>query len=114
MHSTKNQALAVIVFVIGIALVFVGFKAIVRPNPIPALRACTNNLRQIESAKLIWLIENNKATNAVPTWEDIHPYLSRGIEDGMPTCPKGGSYIIGRADEWPRCSCGASLPEKLK
>ena len=42
------------------------------------------------------------------TWADIKPYMGRGPEGGIPKCPQGGVYIIGRLDEDPTCSIGVS------
>src|SRR6266705_5770531 len=60
---------------------------------------CINNLRQIDGAKQQWALENHKTTNDMPIWEDVRPYFKNGI-----ACPQGGTYILGRVDEPPRCS----------
>ena len=54
--------------------------------------ACINNLRQIDGAKQQWALETHAPSNAVPTWNNIQPYLGRGT---LPVCPAGGSYTIG-------------------
>lgn len=69
--------------------------------------ACVNNLRVIDDAKQQWALENGK-TNGVVTWADIKPYMGRGTEGSIPKCPQGGVYTIGRLDEDPTCSIGAS------
>jgi hypothetical protein len=69
--------------------------------------ACVNNLRVIAGAKEQWALENGK-TNGIVTWADIKPYMGRGPEGGIPKCPQGGVYIIGRLDEDPTCSIGVS------
>ena len=58
-----------------------------------------NNLRQLDGAKEQWKLENPKATNDVPTWEDLLPYLRQ-----KPACPQGGTYFLGRVGETPTCS----------
>jgi hypothetical protein len=75
-------------------------------NRMPSTAACINNLRQIESAKQQWALENGKTANDVPSWDDIRPYIGRGEKGEMPQCPQGGSYILGRIGESPKCSIG--------
>jgi hypothetical protein len=65
--------------------------------------ACINNLRQIDGAKIQWMLENGvKDKSAVPTAFTLAPYLSKkGL---FPKCPLGGSYTIGSVDVNPTCS----------
>jgi general secretion pathway protein G len=106
-------------FIIGLVAVAVVALAVAIPNFIratstPASNACVNNLRQIEGAKQQWALENGKTTNDTPTWADIQPYLGRGLQGEIPKCPQGGTYILGRVGEPPRCSIGGprhSLPQ---
>jgi hypothetical protein len=63
--------------------------------------ACLNNLRQIDAAKQQWALEKNKTTDAIPTEQDLLPYLKDGI---FPTCPPGGTYTINAVGELPACS----------
>jgi len=69
--------------------------------------ACINNLRQLAAAKNEWALEKNKPTGAVPTKEDLLPYLKK-----WPVCPGGGTYTIGPAGKFPpTCSLpGHVLP----
>jgi hypothetical protein len=73
-----------------------------------ASNACVNNLRNIVAAKQQWVVDYHKATNDVPTWDDLRPYLERGVKNELPHCPAGGKYTIGRVDEKPTCSVGGS------
>jgi hypothetical protein len=72
-------------------------------RPAPAF-ICSQNLRQIDAAKQMWVIEHESSTNRFPSWEDIHPYIGRSVSDPLPTCPQGGTYTIGRIGEIPSCS----------
>jgi hypothetical protein len=57
------------------------------PGP-AAVESCVNKLRQIDSAKQHWAEQNHKATNDVPTWEDLRSYVK-----SVPlVCPNGGTY----------------------
>jgi septal ring factor EnvC (AmiA/AmiB activator) len=71
--------------------------------------ACINNLRQIDAAKQMWALENDKTTAAVPTAQELQPYFKDGI---FPVCPDGGAYTIGAVGEPPTCSIpGHVLPQ---
>jgi hypothetical protein len=65
-----------------------------------ARNVCLNNARKIEGAKESWA-QQSGATNGAPvTWNDIAPFLP----NGMPSCPEGGKYQIGRVGEQVTCS----------
>lgn len=66
--------------------------------------ACVNNLRLYDSAKQQWALENKKQATDTPTEDDLRPYLGRGANGEMPTCPDGGTYTIGAVGEKPTCS----------
>src|SRR6266436_1750994 len=67
--------------------------------------ACINNLRQIDGAKQEWALENRKGSNDIPSSAEIAIYL---VNNRLPVCPLGGTYIIGRVDEDPKCSISTS------
>jgi len=93
---------AVVVLVLAVALV----PAFIRARNTSASNACVNHLRQIAGAKEQWAVENRKTTNDIPSWADIKPFLSHAE---VPQCPDGGTYIVGRVGELPRCSLGPAL-----
>ncbi|HUZ07403.1 MAG TPA: hypothetical protein VMV89_07925 [Candidatus Paceibacterota bacterium] len=73
-----------------------------------ARNQCINNLRQIDAAKDEWALENNKSADAVPTAQDLLPYIPNNI---FPVCPSGGTYTIGAVGVPPTCSIpGHALP----
>jgi septal ring factor EnvC (AmiA/AmiB activator) len=73
------------------------------------LNACINNLREIDAAKQQWALENNKTAGAVPTAQDLLPYLADGL---FPVCPSGGIYTINAVNVPPTCSIpGHVLPQ---
>lgn len=63
------------------------------------LNSCINNLRQIDGSTETWAMENHKDTNAIPTWNDILPYMKC-----RPRCSSGGTYTLGSASRMPTCS----------
>jgi hypothetical protein len=65
------------------------------------------NLREIDGAKDEWALEFKQGTNAVPTWDDLRPFLPYSTStDYGPSqrCPQGGRYTPGRVGEAPSCS----------
>ena len=100
MSTSKKATIAFAVLVlvaVGVALLrqmWWGYSA-------AAGQACVNNLRQLEGAKQQWALENHKDedTNAAPAWQDLQPYLNHKL-----TCPDGGTYVLGRVGEQPKCS----------
>jgi chromosome segregation ATPase len=76
-----------------------------------ARNQCINNLRQIDAAKNEWALENNKTVGAVPTAQDIAPYIKLDADGNIPGCPSGGTYTIGAVGVPPTCSIpGHVLP----
>jgi len=72
-------------------------------HPSPAY-ICSQNLRQIDVAKQMWVVEHNMNTNGSLNWDDIHAYITRAPSDPLPKCPQLGTYTIGRIGEIPSCS----------
>ena len=68
-----------------------------------AAKTCVKNLQQIAAAEKQWNAAHPQATNTIPTWEDLQPFLSQ-----KPACPGGGTYTLGRMGESPTCSLGGS------
>jgi len=74
-----------------------------------ARNTCINDLRQIDAAKQQWALEKNKNTEAVPTVQDIAPYLPGGV---LPVCPSGGTYTLNGVGYLPSCNVpGHVLPQ---
>ena len=65
------------------------------------VNVCINNLRQIDSAKQQWALENKKSVDAIPTAQEILPYLKDQI---LPVCPSGRTYAINAVGLVPTCT----------
>jgi septal ring factor EnvC (AmiA/AmiB activator) len=77
-----------------------------------ARNACINNLRQIDAAKQQWALEKSKTADAVPTMQDIAPYIKLDANGNIPGCPSGGTYTLNAVGELPSCSIpGHVLPQ---
>jgi membrane protein involved in colicin uptake len=68
------------------------------------MNACINNLRLIDAAKQQWALENKKLATDTPEVSDLQPYVGRGTNGEMPSCPDGGTYTFGTIGERPVCT----------
>ncbi|MBS1722223.1 MAG: type II secretion system protein [Armatimonadetes bacterium] len=67
--------------------------------------SCLENLRQIDQAKQMWQLENNKLANDVPVMSDLYPrYLK-----SQPSCPKNGTYTINDCSTPATCNKHSGL-----
>lgn len=102
-HYMNRKGERIIMAVILVAVSLVLFAAFVAPylvnRPVDPVNVCKSNLRQIDGAVQGWAIENHKDTNAVPTWNDILPYIKKALK-----CPSGGTYTLGSPSRMPTCS----------
>jgi hypothetical protein len=103
MRNSKRLIGAAAVSVLVIVAVLPAF---IRARTTSASNACVVHLRQIAGAKEQWVLDNRKTTNDSPSWNDIRPYLGHGE---VPRCPDGGTYILGRVGDLPRCSLGPAF-----
>lgn len=70
---------------------------------------CINNLRTLDAAKAQWALDKEKPADAVPSAQDLLPYLRDGI---FPACPDGGTYYLNGVDTVPTCNLqGHVLPQ---
>jgi len=104
----------IVVLIIGILL------AIAIPNFIQSresarARACIGNLKQIDSAKQQWLMDNKASAIATEAW--TNPFTQAADPENLvgtyirsgPSCPEGGIYNTNTATTIPTCSLGSNL-----
>lgn len=94
-----------IVGVVGIAVIGM-LAAIAIPNFVKAretaqMKACINNLRQLDGAKRQWALEYKKEMTDAPTEDEVVAYLK---DRQLPICLAGGTYTIETVGESPACS----------
>ncbi len=71
-------------------------------SPSAQRAACIAYLKQIDSAKESWALENKKRNGATPSMADLVPKYIRT----EPRCQAGGIYAIGALGVNPTCSIG--------
>ena len=98
----------IVVAIIGL-LAAIAIPNFVRARTTAQQNACINNLRQIDGAKQQWALENKVSATATPVATDIQPYLGRGNNGTLPTCPADSqntfatSYTINNVQTAPAC-----------
>jgi prepilin-type N-terminal cleavage/methylation domain-containing protein len=98
----------IVVAIIGV-LAAIAIPNFVHARTTSEQNACINNLRQIDAAKQDWAMETKAKTTARPTSTQIQPYLGRGSNGSLPTCPLDSratyatSYRTGNLQSLPSC-----------
>jgi hypothetical protein len=65
-----------------------------------AVNECAKNIRAIESVKREWAITHTATNGTEINWDQIKDSFPRGI----PACPSGGEYQLGKIGEPVACS----------
>jgi prepilin-type N-terminal cleavage/methylation domain-containing protein len=76
----------IVVAIIGL-LAAIAIPNFVKARTTSQQNACINNLRLIDSAKQQWALEQRKQNTDTPQGTDLQPYLGRGSNGELPTCP---------------------------
>ncbi len=116
MRKRRHQAggftlveIMIVVAIIGL-LAAIAIPNFVRARATSQQNACINNLRQIDGAKQQWALENHASSLTARLGPaEIQPYLGRGSNGTLPTCPADSmqtydtSYVTGRLGGSPEC-----------
>lgn len=71
-------------------------------------RACTQNLRQFQTAKDQWAIVTRAGAAATPERSELVTEFMKGTEDTLPECPAGGDYSLNSLRDPPACTVGTN------
>ena len=99
----------IVVAIIGL-LAAIAIPNFIRARTTSQQNACINNLRQIDGAKQQWALEKKQSSTASPAATDIQPYLGRGNNGTLPSCPSDStgvfatSYNIQNISTAPTCN----------
>ncbi len=101
MRRTAMVVLLAVLLVVSLSTLIA--PALLRARSTPALNLCVNNLRVLAGAQDQLALEFHRASNDVPTADDLRPYLK---QERLPVCPAGGTYELRGSGAAPRCSIG--------
>lgn len=105
-RNKKNKGftlveIMIVVMIIGILLA-IAVPNFIRARETSRARTCVGNLKQIDSGKEQYAMENRLAQGAAVAEANLVPdYIKR-----FPACPSGGTYTIGNIGTDPSCSIG--------
>jgi general secretion pathway protein G len=95
----------IVVAIIGL-LAAIAIPNFVRARATSQANACINNMRQISAAVDQWATETGQHIGAfVDMNTDLTPYISLNANSSIPTCPSGGTYIVGTVGATPAVNC---------
>ncbi|MBS1719430.1 MAG: prepilin-type N-terminal cleavage/methylation domain-containing protein [Armatimonadetes bacterium] len=92
----------IVVLIIGILLAL-AVPNFMRSRTASQRNTCLANLKQIDSTKEQFVMDQKLQNGAAVTMTDLAPYLKQ-----TPTCPGGGTYTVGAAGAVPTCSLSAA------
>ncbi|MDO8586074.1 MAG: prepilin-type N-terminal cleavage/methylation domain-containing protein [Armatimonadota bacterium] len=109
----KRSAGFTLIEIMIVVLIIAILLAIAIPNFLRAretsrAKSCQANMRQIETAKEQWAMDNKKAATDTPVAADLVTEYMRGTEDVLPGCPSSGTYTIANLSTRPSCSIGTN------
>ena len=96
----------IVVAIIGL-LAAIAIPSFVHARAKSQATACINNMHQIDGAVTEWALEQGKKTGdpAPSLTTDLTPYLKLTANYAIPSCPAGGSYVMGRVGAVPQVTC---------
>jgi prepilin-type N-terminal cleavage/methylation domain-containing protein len=97
----------IVVLIIAILLA-IAIPNFLRARESSRAKSCQGNMRQIETAKEQWAMDNKKAATDTPTDADLVDEYMKGTPDTLPSCPSNGTYTIGNMSTRPTCSIGTN------
>lgn len=96
----------IVVLIIGI-LMAIAVPNFIRSRESSRRNSCIANLKQIDSAKEQWAMDNRAASGATVTMADVAGTYIKGAATG-PVCPSGGAYTVDVVGTNPSCSRSAA------
>ena len=89
----------IVILIIGI-LMAIAVPQLMHARERSQTNSCISNLKEIETAKEQWAMENGQPPTATPVQANLTPsYIKL-----WPSCPMSGTYTIGSMETRPDCS----------
>ena len=102
-HGFTLVEIMIVVLIIGILLA-IAVPNFIRARESSRAKSCISNLKQIDSAKEQWAMDNKKTSADTPTDADL--YGADKYVKSAPACPSSGTYTIAAVGTAPTCSVG--------
>jgi prepilin-type N-terminal cleavage/methylation domain-containing protein len=102
-HGFTLVEIMIVVLIIGILLA-IAVPNFIRARESSRAKSCVSNLKQIDSAKEQWAMDNKKTSADSPTDTDL--YGATKYVKQTPACPASGTYTINAVGTGPVCSVG--------
>lgn len=107
--TLKSRRGFTLIEIMIVVLIIAVLLAIAIPNFMKArdtsrTKACVANLRQIDTGKVQFAMDQKLAGGAAVAMTDLVPAYVKST----PACPAGGTYTVGAVDTDPTCSIGAA------
>ncbi|GAB4462987.1 MAG: hypothetical protein OHK0029_30880 [Armatimonadaceae bacterium] len=109
-HGFTLIEIMIVVLIMGILLnllVMNTWRALIRTR----YTRCIGNLKQIQSAKEQWAMENNRSNAAIPNDDDL--FGADRYVKVKPECPVRGTYQLRAVSEPPTCTIGGVWPHRI-
>jgi prepilin-type N-terminal cleavage/methylation domain-containing protein len=97
----------IVVLIIAILLA-IAIPNFLRARESSRAKSCQGNLRQIETAKEQWAMDNRKSATDTPTATDLVTEYMKGTDNTLPLCPSNGTYTVGNMSTRPVCGIGTN------
>ena len=116
MKKNMNRAftlieIMIVVLIIGILLA-IAVPNFVRAREASRAKACIANLKQIDSAKEQWAMDNRiSAGQGAPDPAGLSG--ANGYIKSTPVCPSSGSYTSGNVGTAPTCTIAGTIGDPL-
>ena len=94
----------IVVLIIAILLA-IAIPNFLRARETSRAKSCKANLRQVETAKEQWAMDNKKGATDTPALDTdlVGTYIK-----STPACPSSGTYTVGNMSTRPTCSIGVN------
>jgi prepilin-type N-terminal cleavage/methylation domain-containing protein len=102
----------IVVLIIGILLA-IAVPNFVRAREASRAKACVANLKQIDSAKQQWAMDNRAAAGGTVTGGMATLVGTAGYIKSDPVCPSSGAYTLNTIELNPTCAIGGLVTDPL-